>query len=188
MMRELGLDFYRFSLSWTRILPNGFSNVVNEAGINYYNNLIDEMLKYDIKPMITLYHWDLPQRLQELGGWANPLIVDWFADYARIVFQNFGDRTKLWITMNEPKEICYQGYGIDSMAPRLMFGGIAEYLCAKHLILAHAKAWHIYNNEFRPTQDGIIGITLSGGYHQPETDSIEDITAAEEAMQFEVGS
>lgn len=185
MMRELGLDFYRFSLSWSRLLPSGFSNEINAAGVEYYNNVIEEMRKYNIEPMVTLYHWDLPQRLQDLGGWANPLIVDWFADYARVAFEKFGDKVKLWITMNEPREVCYQGYGADTMAPRLKFEGIAEYLCAKHLLLAHAKAWHIYNNEFRSVQDGIIGITISARYYEPASDSSEDILAAETAAQFE---
>lgn len=186
MMRELGIHFYRFSLSWSRLLPTGFADKVNPAGVTYYNNLIDEMLKYNIEPMITLYHWDLPQRLQDLGGWANPMITDWFADYARVAFENFGDRAKMWITMNEPREVCYQGYGLNSMAPRLDFPGVGEYLCAKNLLVAHAKAYHIYNNEFKPRQNGEIGITISAGWFEADSDSAADILAAEEANQFEV--
>lgn len=184
MMRELGLDHYRFSLSWSRILPTSFADKINEAGVAYYNDLINEMLKYNIQPMVTLYHWDLPQKLQELGGWANPFIVDWFADYARTVFDLFGDRVKYWITMNEPREVCYQGYGADTMAPRLNMKGIAEYMCAKHLLLAHAKAYHIYDEEFRASQGGTIGITLSMIWYEPETEKDEE--AAEDTTQFEV--
>ncbi|GBP05953.1 Myrosinase 1 [Eumeta japonica] len=161
MMRELGLDFYRFSLSWSRILPSGFADKVNEAGVAYYNNLINEMLKYNIEPMITLYHWDLPQRLQDLGGWANPHIVDWFSDYARVAYEQFGDRVKYWITINEPREVCYQ--------------------------VAHAKAYHIYDEEFKPVNGGVIGITLSANWYEPETDSESDTTATEERIQFEWG-
>ncbi|GBP05950.1 Myrosinase 1 [Eumeta japonica] len=185
MMRELGLDFYRFSLSWSRILPSGFADKVNEAGVAYYNNLINEMLKYNIEPMITLYHWDLPQRLQDLGGWANPHIVDWFSDYARVAYEQFGDRVKYWITINEPREVCYQGYGANTMAPILDFKGIGEYLCAKNLLVAHAKAYHIYDEEFKPVNGGVIGITLSAYWYEPETDSEADVTAAEEQIQFE---
>ncbi|XP_014362015.2 lactase-phlorizin hydrolase [Papilio machaon] len=185
MMRELGLDFYRFSLSWSRILPTSFPDKINEAGIQYYNNLIDEMLKYNIEPMITLYHWDLPQKLQEMGGWSNPYIIDWFADYARIAFESFGDRVKYWITMNEPREVCYQGYGTVTKAPRLNIQGIAEYMCAKNLLMAHAKAYHIYNEEYRQLQNGVIGITLSAHWYYPETDA--DIEAAAEVIEFEWG-
>ncbi|KAM3964799.1 myrosinase 1-like [Aphomia sociella] len=187
MMRELGLDFYRFSISWTRIMPSSFTDKINEAGIAYYNNLINEMLKYNIEPMVTLYHWDLPQKLQELGGWTNPHIVDWFGDYARIAFEHFGDRVKYWITMNEPREICYQGYGTVEKAPLLNIKGVAEYLCAKNLLLAHARAYHIYDQEFRPKQKGEIGITISAGYQAPATDSDEDLKAAEDAALFEWG-
>ncbi|KAL4712864.1 hypothetical protein ACJJTC_011934 [Scirpophaga incertulas] len=185
MMRELGLDFYRFSLSWTRILPTSFPDKINEAGIQYYNNLIDEMLKYNIEPMVTLYHWDLPQKLQEMGGWTNPHVVDWFADYARIAFEHFGDRVKYWITMNEPREVCYQGYGAATMAPAISISGFAEYLCAKNLLVAHAKAYHIYDKEFRQKYGGVVGISISAGWIEPETE--KDTQAAFESSQFEWG-
>ncbi|KAI5634549.1 glycosyl hydrolase family 1 domain-containing protein [Phthorimaea operculella] len=187
MMRELGLDYYRFSLSWSRLLPNGFANEINEAGVQYYNNLINEMLKYNIEPMITLYHWDLPQKLQDLGGWTNPHIIDWYTDYARICFELFGDRVKNWITINEPHEVCYKGYSDASLAPLYTYGGYADYMCAKYLLLAHAKAYHIYDNEFRSIQGGIIGITLSAHWYEPATDSEDDISAAEDAAEFNWG-
>lgn len=183
-MRELGLDFYRFSLSWPRILPTSFPDKINEAGVQYYNNLIDEMLKYNIQPMITLYHWDLPQKLQEMGGWANPHIVDWFGDYARTVFQLFGDRVKYWITINEPYQVCNQGYGDVIKAPVLNSKGVAEYMCAKNLLLAHARAYHIYDEEFRPNQDGAIFISFSAQWYEPETD--DDIEAANDNNDFQV--
>lgn len=186
MMRELGLDMYRFSLSWSRLLPTSFPDKINQAGVDYYNNLINEMLKYNIKPMVTLYHWDLPQKLQEMGGWANPHMVDWFSDYARVAFELFGDRVKHWITMNEPREVCYQGYGIDTKAPQLNISGYAEYLCAKNLLVSHARAYHIYDQEYRPTQQGTIGITLSAHWYAPETESEADAVLAEEVRQFEV--
>ncbi|KAL0895034.1 hypothetical protein ABMA27_013501 [Loxostege sticticalis] len=185
MMRELGLDFYRFSLSWSRILPTSFPDKINEAGVQYYNNLINEMLKYNIQPMVTIYHWDLPQKLQEMGGWTNPHIVDWFSDYARVAFELFGDRVKNWITINEPREICYQGYGTVTKAPKLNIQGVAEYMCAKNVLVAHAKAYHIYDKEFRPTHGGTIGITLSALWYEPETES--DVELAEVVRQFEWG-
>ncbi|XP_049866281.1 lactase/phlorizin hydrolase-like [Pectinophora gossypiella] len=182
MLRELGVDFYRFSLSWTRIMPTSFPDQINPAGVSYYNRLIDEMLKYNIQPMITLYHWDLPQKLQEMGGWTNPYIVDWFADYARTAFSLFGDRVKIWNTMNEPNAICYLSYGTSSMAPRLNIPGVAEYICAKNLLLAHAKAYHIYNNEFKPINGGEIGIVFDVLWYEPATEN--DTEAAMDLQYF----
>ncbi|XP_075992520.1 myrosinase 1-like [Anticarsia gemmatalis] len=182
MMRELGIKFYRFSLSWPRILPTSFPDEINEAGVQYYNNLIDELLKYNIEPMITLYHWDLPQKLQELGGWTNPFIVDWFGDYARIAYRLFGDRVKYWMTINEPYQVCYQGYGDVTKAPRLNMKGIAEYMCGKNLLMAHARAYHIYDDEFRSSQNGVVFIAYSAQWYEPESEN--EIQAAEECNQF----
>ncbi|CAG4954208.1 unnamed protein product [Colias eurytheme] len=182
MIRELGLDFYRFSLSWSRILPTGFPDVINEAGVQYYNNLINELLKYNIIPMVTIYHFDLPQTLQKLGGWSNPHIVDWFGDFSQIVFKLFGDRVKYWVTINEPYYICYEGYGADSMAPQVNVTGIAEYLCAKNVLVAHAKAYHIYDEEFRPTQGGKIFISINARWNEPDGD--DNVEAADDANQF----
>ncbi|XP_059049342.1 myrosinase 1-like [Achroia grisella] len=187
MMRELGLDAYRFSLSWSRILPNGFSNQISEAGIAFYNNYINEMLKYNITPMITLYHWDLPQRLSELGGFTNPLFTDWFEDYARVAYEEFGDRVKHWITFNEPREICYEGYGSTTKAPRANVTDIATYICAKNLVIAHAKAYYAYVNDFKDSQGGECGITISVNWFGPLTDSEEDEAAAEIKRQAEWG-
>ncbi|XP_072937020.1 myrosinase 1-like [Epargyreus clarus] len=182
MMRELGLDYYRFSISWTRILPTSFPDKINQAGVDHYNKLIDEMLKYNIQPMVTIYHWDLPQKLQKMGGWTNPHIVDWFGDYARVVYKLFGDRVKLWTTINEPHQICYYAYGLDTLAPILNIKGVAEYMCAKNLLLAHARAYHIYDKEFRPTQAGKIFIVLSAEWYEPASET--EIEAADDANQF----
>lgn len=179
MMRELGLDCYRFSLSWARLLPTGFPNHINQPGVDFYNNYINEMLKYNIQPMITLYHWDLPQKLQDLGGLTNPLFTEWFEDYARVAYSLFGDRVKLWITFNEPKQICYQGYGSTVKVPQVNATGIGEYLCAKHLVVAHARAYHAYNNDFKPTQGGQCGLTINLQWFEPHTDSEEDARAVE---------
>ncbi|XP_045457583.1 myrosinase 1-like [Melitaea cinxia] len=185
MIRELGLDFYRFSLSWTRILPTSFPDKINEKGVEYYNNLINELLTYNIEPMVTIYHWDLPQKLQELGGWANPHIVDWYTDYARVVFELFGDKVKYWFTINEPRQICDMGYGTAAFAPLLNESGYGDYLCSKHILLAHAKAYHLYNDEYRSKQGGTIGIVISASWLEPESD--EHAEAAEDARQFEWG-
>lgn len=186
MIRELGLDLYRFSLSWTRILPTSFADKINEAGVRYYNNLINELLKYNIQPVVTIFHWDLPQKLQKMGGWTNPNIVEWYADYARTVFELYGDRVKYWVTINEPNIFCCYGYGSDGFVPRMNIPGRAEYMCAKNALLAHAKAYHIYHEEYKPTQGGAIGITLDSQNYEPETEN--DIDAALTHQQFTVNN
>ncbi|KAL4712932.1 hypothetical protein ACJJTC_012002 [Scirpophaga incertulas] len=185
MMRELGLDYYRFSLSWPRILPTSFPDYINPAGIEYYNNLIDEMLKYNIQPMVTLFHWDMPQKLQEMGGWNNPHIVDWYTDFAKVAFEMFGDRVKYWITMNEPYEICHHGYGNVNLAPMLNLTGVAEYLCAKNLLVAHAKAYHLYDKMYRPSQKGKLFITIQSPWFEPENEG--ETETARDIMQFDLG-
>ncbi|XP_026319716.1 myrosinase 1-like [Hyposmocoma kahamanoa] len=183
MMRELNLDFYRFSISWSRLLPTSFNDNINEKAVEFYRNLIDEMLMYNIEPMVTLYHWDLPQKLQDMGGWTNPHIVDWFVDYARIVFDQFGDQVNFWITFNEPRDICHQGYGASTLAPLLKIAGVAEYMCAKNLLLAHAKTYHMFNKEFRSSKEAMVGISISANWLEPE--SQEHAEAAEESRAFE---
>lgn len=154
MLKSLGVDFYRFSLSWTRISSNGLNNVINPAGIAYYNKLIDALLAEGIQPVVTLFHWDLPQYLQDIGGWTNPVIINRFVEYAKIAFESFGDRVKWWSTFNEPYSICNYGYGDDVLAPALSSSGLGEYQCAHNLLKAHAKVYHMYNDHFRSIQKG----------------------------------
>ncbi|CAH2096844.1 unnamed protein product [Euphydryas editha] len=188
MIRELGLDAYRFSISWPRILPNPLAPYeVNQAGVDFYNNYINEMLKYNITPMATIYHWDLPQKLQDLGGLLSPMFPEWFEHYARVVYEKFGDRVKLWTTFNEPREMCLLGYGGDEKAPFLNLTDIGTYYCAKNLLLAHARAYHAYNNDFKPTQNGECGIVINISWIGPLTDSEEDNYAAELKRQAEWG-
>ena len=98
----------RFSIAWSRVLPNGIGEK-NQAGIDYYNNLINALLDAGITPAVTLYHWDLPQALDDRGGWLNSEVADWFEEYARLCYNEFGDRVKFWITLNEPRETSLQG-------------------------------------------------------------------------------
>lgn len=156
ILKDLGVDFYRFSIPWTRIVPNGLSSNVNQKGIDHYNALIDLLLENGIQPMVTLYHWDLPQYLQKLGGWMNPIVVKHFTEYSRIAFENFGDRVKTWTTINEPSLICQHGYGAAVMAPGIKSQGLGEYLCTKNVLKAHASVYHLYNNTFRATQKGTL--------------------------------
>ncbi|XP_050552149.1 myrosinase 1-like [Spodoptera frugiperda] len=158
MAVELGLHFYRLSISWPRLLPSGFSNHISEDGKNYYNNLIDGLLEKGIEPFVTLYHWDLPQSLQDLGGWANPLVADWFVDYARVAYTLFGDRVKWWITINEPLIICDVVYNSGLLAPSIISPEVGNHLCTKNVVMAHAKAYRLYDEEFRPKYHGKVSV------------------------------
>lgn len=154
LMKDLGVKLYRFSISWPRIFPNGLPNTFNQKGIDYYSNLIDELLENDIEPLVTLYHWDLPQKLQDIGGWANGRIVKYFTDYARVLFENFADRVKYWATFNEPISLCHSGYGEEAKAPVLNSSGLAEYQCTHNLLKAHASVYYLFDNGYRAKANG----------------------------------
>ncbi|XP_050552155.1 lactase/phlorizin hydrolase [Spodoptera frugiperda] len=175
MAEELGLHFYRISLSWPRILPSGFPNHVNEAGIAYYNNLINGLLEKGIEPLVTIYHWDLPQSLQDLGGWANPLIVDWFEGFSRVAFTHFGDRVKFWVTINEPLIVCDGVYNAETFAPAVKSPEVGAYLCNKYVMLAHAKAWRLYDKEFKPKYHGKVSIANQIIWYEPTSPEHEDL-------------
>lgn len=154
MVHELGVDIYRFSISWPRILPTGWTNEINQLGLQYYDNLITELEKYNVTPMVTIYHWDLPQKLQDLGGWTNPHIIDYYTDYASVLFKHFAHRVKFWVTFNEPMQTCLEGYGGTYRAPALNRHGIAEYLCTHNLLKAHASVYHLFDEKYRHLVDG----------------------------------
>lgn len=156
-MKKMGLKSYRFSIAWTRIMPTG-KGKINQKGLDFYSNLVDELLLNGIEPIVTLYHWDLPQALQEEGGWTNPSIVDHFVAYAQVVFKALGDRVKKWITHNEPWVVAFAGHYAGRHAP-----GMTDLLLAlktsHHLILSHAKTVQVYKE--MNFMDGEIGITLN---------------------------
>ncbi|XP_060536127.1 myrosinase 1-like [Cylas formicarius] len=187
LLKELGVDHYRFSLSWSRILPEGTINYVNEAGIEYYRKLLQGLADNNITPLVTLFHWDTPRPLHELGGWTNPLIADYFAEYARLCFERFGDLVQNWITINEPQTTCVQGYTEGIKAPGYSDEAEGVYLCAYTHVLAHAKAYHIYDEEFRAMQKGRITIVVDSMWCEPASDSSEDKEAAETEMEFIIG-
>uniref|UniRef100_A0AC34RR68 Beta-glucosidase n=1 Tax=Panagrolaimus sp. JU765 TaxID=591449 RepID=A0AC34RR68_9BILA len=191
MIKELGVQQYRFSISWPRILPDGTLKTINQKGVEYYKNLIAGLIEAGIEPNVTLFHWDLPQSLQDKGGFINPKIVNYYAEYCRFCFQTFGDQVKLWATFNEPivfTLLGHSGYPFHH-AP----GGFMEhsdwifYLTNHHILLAHAKAVNIYRNEFQAVQKGKIGIVLVIGDFYPATKSAEDVEAADNMREFFLG-
>ncbi|XP_052178440.1 beta-glucosidase 12-like [Diospyros lotus] len=200
IMKEMGLDAYRFSISWSRILPRGkLSGGVNKEGIKYYNNLINELLRKGIKPFVTLFHWDLPQALEdEYGGFLSPKIVDDYRDYAEVCFREFGDRVKHWITLNEPWSYTTAGYATGLFAPGRCSswqqlnctGGDSAtepYMVAHHLLLAHAAAVKLYRQKYQASQKGKIGITLISHWMVPFSEARLDRHAAQRALDFMFG-
>ncbi|XP_074111301.1 lactase/phlorizin hydrolase-like [Cotesia typhae] len=187
LIQQIGANAYRISLSWPRILPNGFNNSINKEGIQYYNNVINEMLEKNITPLVTIYHWDLPQNLQDLGGWENPEISNWFVEYARVVFSEFGDRVKHWITLNEPNIFCIIGY-LGIYAPGLDKSGRGDYTCGHNALLAHAKTYKMYQEEFENLQQGKLGLVMSFGWIVPlNPDDPEEVAGAKLSWEFWYG-
>nr|CAI5861045.1 unnamed protein product [Callosobruchus analis] len=167
-------------------MPLGTPDKVNKAGVKYYMNLLKELRSNGIEARVTLYHWDLPQTFAQQGGWLNSTIKQWFADYARFCFKQFGKYVNEWYTINEPPLICHSGYGLGLEAPGIQSPGVGEYICSKNTLLAHAAAWRIYDTEFRPRQKGRINIVLETTWYEPDTGD-KDKAAAERRLQFEYG-
>lgn len=155
LMKQLGLQAYRFSLNWARVLPQGRGRV-NAVGLGFYDRLVDELLAAGITPLPTLYHWDLPAALDERGGWLNPDIAGWFADYAQVVYRALDDRVQQWCTINEPWVVADGGYLHGVLAPGRR--GAREAAVAAHQLLrAHAAAVQAY----RATGRGRIGLVVN---------------------------
>jgi beta-glucosidase len=171
LMRELGVDAYRFSIAWPRILPQG-TGTPNVAGLDFYDRLVDELLENDIEPYATLYHWDLPQALEERGGWPARDTVDAFCAYAEAVAARLGDRVGSWITQNEPWVVSWLGYGLGVHAPgrRSERDALAA---AHHVLLAHGHAVEILRRE---SPGARVGITIDVVDVQPENEA--DVGAA----------
>lgn len=185
LMAEIGLPSYRFSLSWPRIQPTGYGKP-NPEGIRFYSDLIDELLKHNITPWLTLYHWDLPLALQiEFDGWLNPKLADFFVEYADICFDNFGDRVKHWITFNEPWVTAILGFG-QGVFPPGRVSNSEPYLVAHQMLCSHGKAVELYRRKYQH-QNGEIGMVCNCDWREPKTDNEKDRAAAQRALEFFLG-
>ncbi|XP_074025867.1 myrosinase 1 isoform X2 [Leptinotarsa decemlineata] len=187
ILNFLGVRHSRISLSWSRILPNGVSDYINMKAIDHYKKLFELYRENQIEPFVTLYYWDLPQSLQDLGGFRNESFVQWFKDYAKVCFEHFGQQVKFWSTFNDPLQICVGGYGYGYLAPALKDPGVGEYICGHNLLKAHAAAYHLYEKSFRDVQGGRISINLGSNWFEPKSDSKEDREASERQMEFVMG-
>jgi len=176
LMKELGLDAFRFSVAWPRIVPQG-RGAVNEAGLDFYDRLVEELLGAEIEPYVTLYHWDLPQELEDQGGWVVRETAEAFVEYAEVVARRLGDRVGNWITQNEPRVAAWLGYGLGIHAPGRQ--GIADMLAAgHHILLSHGLAAEVLR---RDVPGARVGIALDLNPVDPASDSDEDRAAARAA-------
>jgi beta-glucosidase len=179
LMKELGIQNYRLSISWPRVLPSG-TGAVSEEGLAFYDKLVDELLAAGIKPHITLYHWDTPYDVYTRGGWLNRDIVGWFGDYTKVIIDKLSDRVSTWMTLNEPQ--CFVGLGMQNglHAPGDKLNRREVLLAAHHALLAHGTAVQVIRaNSKLPAE---IGWAPVGSSVIPLTDSPEDVEAARKAM------
>lgn len=203
IMQTLGIKNVRLSISWTRILPTGDINNINQAGIDFYNQLFNALISAGIEPWITLFHWDLPQAYNNFTNqstWLNPDVVHRFNDYADLCFKTFGDRVKHWITMNEIQTFAWIGYGVGGHAPgrcspdinpwcESVGGGgnssTEPYIVAHHALISHGLAVQTYRNKYQKTQGGKIGMTINSGYAVPwNISDPEDHKAVDVSVAF----
>jgi beta-glucosidase len=173
LMQHLGLRAYRFSIAWPRILPQGRGRV-NQRGLDFYSRLVDALLKHDIVPFVTLYHWDLPQALEDAGGWPARTTAEAFAEYADVVSRHLGDRVKHWITLNEPRCFCLLGYQFGMHAPGREEPR-ATLAATHHALLAHGLALPLLRQNSPGAQ---VGITLDVSPAVPASPSLADCDAA----------
>src|SRR5215210_2842892 len=172
LMRELGLDAFRFSIAWPRVLPEGRGRV-NAAGLDFYDRLVDELLAHGIEPFPTLFHWDTPQALEDAGGWPARATAEAFVEYVEAVASRLGDRVKSWITHNEPWVYAWVGHAWGEHAPGRK-GEADAVAAAHHLLLSHGWAAEAIR---RVAPDAQVGITLNLASAYPASDSPEDEAA-----------
>ncbi|WRX29490.1 Glycoside hydrolase family 1 - like 10 [Theobroma cacao] len=196
--RSLGVNSYRFSISWARILPRGRFGEVNPSGIKFYNNIIDNLLIRGIEPFVTIFHHDHPQELEDrYGSWLSPLIQEDFVLFAETCFKNFGDRVKYWVTINEANLFADMAY-IRGLYPPARcsapFGNCSvgnsdiEPLVVLHnMLLSHAKAVKLYREQFQPEQGGSLGLIAHSHMYEPLRDGEADLQAVKRALAFTVG-
>lgn len=181
---DMKVNHYRFSISWTRIMPNGDNSSLNQKGIDYYNYVIDKLVENNITPMVSMVHFDLPHEFTVLGGLTNPEFVGYFKIYARSLFTYFGDRVKMWMTFNEPTEFCRSGYGTGTWPPGIKKYGLGDYLCIQNSLKAHAVVYRMYRKEFYNTQKGRIGLAFGAEFYFSATNDSETVNRA---IQFGFG-
>ncbi|KAI7228135.1 glycoside hydrolase family 1 protein [Hortaea werneckii] len=199
LLKQLGAKAYRFSISWSRVIPlGGRKDPINGPGLQYYVNLVDDLVANGIVPMITLFHWDLPQALYDrYGGFLNKEeYVQDYVNFARVMFGALGSKVKHWITYNEPWCSTILGYSIGQFAPghtndrtksAVGNSAIEPWLAGHNILVSHGAAVRVYREEFKPKDGGQIGITLNGDWVEPwDPNDQEDVKACERKLEFSI--
>ncbi|XP_043706386.1 beta-glucosidase 18-like isoform X2 [Telopea speciosissima] len=198
LMHSLGVNSYRFSISWSRVLPSGRFGEINPAGIEFYNKLINALVHKGIQPFVTLFQFDIPQELEDrYGSWLSSQIQEDFGYFADVCFKAFGDRVKYWVTINEPNLMVFLGYFNGQFPPHhcsKTFGDCQlgdsktePYIAAHNVILSHATAVDIYRKKYQVEQGGMIGIAMNTFWYEPLRDLPADRLAVQKALSFYVG-
>jgi beta-glucosidase len=181
IMSELGVNAYRFSIAWGRVLPNG-TGKINKKGVDFYSRLVDELLKKGIKPNATLYHWDLPEALDDRGGWLNRDIADWFSDYAVTMWEALGDRVEMWSTLNEPWVVTDGGYMHGVLAPGHA-NPFEAAVAAHNLLRSHGMAVERFRST-KAAKKGKVGIAINLEPKYPASKSPQDLEATRRADAY----
>ena len=185
LMTQIGLQAYRFSLSWSRILPDGFGHI-NEEGVDFYDRLIDALLEKNIEPFITLFHWDLPDALEKRGGWLNSDTARWFGDYSGLMSERFSDRVSNWFTINEPQCVIWLGYYTGAKAPGLKLSTKDCLLALHNTLLAHGFSVKALRDKAKKPIK--VGPVNTGSIAYPADDVSANISAAYQATFNVFGS
>ncbi|KAJ9158705.1 hypothetical protein P3X46_024265 [Hevea brasiliensis] len=199
-VKNMGFKGFRMSISWSRVIPSGRRREgVNKEGIEFYNNVINEIISNGLEPFVTIFHWDTPQALEDkYGGFLSRDIVYDYYEYANLLFEEFGDRVKYWMTFNEPWSLSGFSYDYGVFAPgrcsswvnrqcRAGNSATEPYIVAHHLLLSHAAVVQLYREKFKPIHGGQIGITLFTFWYEPLSNEPADVEAAKTALDFMFG-
>lgn len=188
LMKSLGVKNFRMSISWSRLIPGGRTgSPVNQKAVTFYNNVFDELIKAGISPAVTLYHWDVPQVLQDsYEAFIDPKIQEDFVYYADQAFKLFGGKVKKWTTFNEPWIVCNLQYGNGDFAPGIKYEDSGRWKCGHNLLLAHAKTYKLYKEKYG-SQGGKLGMALWSEWTEPWTSDPNDVRAAQNRMDLDFG-
>ncbi|XP_004527187.1 myrosinase 1 [Ceratitis capitata] len=185
-LKDLKVNFYRFSITWSRVLPNGDTTVKNQKAIDYYNMVIDKLLQSNIEPMVTMFHYDMPDILHNFGGFSNNSITGHFVAYADFLYETFGDRVKKWITFNGPYVYCIFSHNFASYPHTIRIPGVEDYISIDNILKAHALAYRKYKKKYFSSQRGKVGITLDSRFYYNKDDQTSE-EPINRIMQYGLG-